>query len=52
MIEFIKNSQDEEVAEKYKLRSGVGLAAPQIGINKQLIVIHFTTMTNYSATIS
>ena len=42
MMEFIKNSQDDEVAEKYKLRSGVGLAAPQIGINKKLIVIHFT----------
>src|SRR5690625_2408257 len=41
MMDFIKNSQDEEIAEKYQLRSGVGLAAPQIGINKQLIVIHF-----------
>lgn len=42
MLEFLKNSQNEEIAEKYKLRTGVGLAAPQIGINKQLIVIHFT----------
>ena len=42
MMEFLKNSQDEKIAEKYKLRSGVGLAAPQIGINKQLIAIHFT----------
>src|SRR5690625_4497817 len=42
MLEFLKNSQDEEIAEKYNLRTGVGLAAPQIGINKQLIVIHFT----------
>src|SRR5690625_222582 len=42
MMTFIKNSQDEETAEKYNLRSGVGLAAPQLGINKQLIVIHFT----------
>jgi len=42
MLTFIKNSQDEKIAEKYKLRSGVGLAAPQIGINKKLIVIHFT----------
>jgi len=41
MLEFIKNSQDEEIAEKYELRSGVGLAAPQIGINKQMIVVHF-----------
>lgn len=42
MMEFIKNSQNDEIAQKYQLRSGVGLAAPQIGINKQLIVIHFT----------
>lgn len=42
MMTFIKNSQDEKIAEKYKLRSGVGLAAPQLGINKKLIVIHFT----------
>ena len=42
MMEFLKNSQNDEIAEKYKLRSGVGLAAPQIGVNKQLIVIHFT----------
>src|SRR5699024_11780257 len=41
MLEFLINSQDEEVAEKYKLRPGVGIAAPQIGINKQFTVIHF-----------
>lgn len=41
MLEFIKNSQDEEIAEKYNLRAGVGIAAPQIGINKQLTVVHF-----------
>lgn len=41
MMDFIKNSQDEEIANQYKLRSGVGLAAPQLGINKQLVVIHF-----------
>lgn len=41
MTTFLKNSQDEEIAEKYNLRSGVGLAAPQLGINKRLIVIYF-----------
>ncbi|GAB3068277.1 peptide deformylase [Virgibacillus ainsalahensis] len=41
MIMFLKNSQDEEIAQKYKLRAGVGLAAPQLGINKRLIAIHF-----------
>lgn len=41
MLEFLKNSQDEEIAEKYNLRAGVGVAAPQIGINEQLLVVHF-----------
>lgn len=41
MSEFLRNSQDEEIAEKYELRAGVGLAAPQLGINKRLIAIHF-----------
>lgn len=34
MIEYLINSQDDELAKKYNLRPGVGLAAPQIGINK------------------
>lgn len=31
MMEYLSNSQDDELAEKYDLRSGIGLAAPQIG---------------------
>lgn len=30
MMEFLENSQNPELAEKYKLRAGVGLAAPQV----------------------
>lgn len=41
MLQFLKNSQDEEIAKKYNLRAGVGLAAPQLGIEKQLIALHF-----------
>lgn len=41
MITFLKNSQDEAIAEKYNLRPGVGLAAPQLGINKRLAAVHF-----------
>ncbi len=40
MIQFLKNSQDEEIAKKYKLRAGVGLAAPQLGIEKRLFAVH------------
>ncbi|HLS20187.1 MAG TPA: peptide deformylase [Bacillota bacterium] len=42
MLTFLKNSQDEQIAEKYNLRSGVGLAAPQININKRLIAVYYT----------
>ncbi|GAA0613490.1 peptide deformylase [Virgibacillus siamensis] len=41
MLEFLKNSQDDELAEKYNLRPGVGLAAPQLGVNKRMIAVHF-----------
>ena len=40
MIEYLKISQDEEKAKKYNIRSGVGLAAPQIGINKRGFAIY------------
>ena len=40
MIEFLKNSQDPELAEKYNLRGGVGLAAPQLEIKKRIIAVH------------
>jgi peptide deformylase len=42
MLQFVKNSQDPELSEKYELRPGVGLAAPQIGISKQMIAVHVT----------
>lgn len=41
MKAFLLNSQDEEIAEQYNLRAGVGLAAPQLNVNKQIIVVHF-----------
>ncbi|WP_169056440.1 peptide deformylase [Bacillus pumilus] len=40
MIEFLKNSQDADLAEKYGLRPGVGLAAPQINVSKRMIAVH------------
>ncbi|MFT4415183.1 peptide deformylase [Fredinandcohnia humi] len=42
MIDYVKNSQNPEIAEKYGLRPGVGLAAPQINIAKRMIAIHVT----------
>ena len=40
MLQFLINSQDPETALKYELRSGIGIAAPQIGISKRMIAVH------------
>lgn len=42
MRQFLINSQDEEIAEKYDLRAGVGLAAPQINLNKRMLAVYLT----------
>lgn len=42
MMEYIENSQDDEMVEKYGLRSSVGLAAPQI--NKSLKMFCMKTL--------
>jgi peptide deformylase len=39
MMEYLVISQDEEQNEKYKLRPGVGLAAPQVGESKRMAAI-------------
>ena len=42
MVEYLKLSQDDEYAEKHHIRSGVGLAAPQIGIKKRMFAIYYS----------
>ncbi len=39
IIEFLRNSQIEELAEQYDLRPGMGLAAIQLGIPKRYFVV-------------
>lgn len=46
MLEFIKNSQDNVLAEKYELRPAVGIAAPQLNINKRMFAIHVHDFDN------
>ena len=49
MLNYLKNSQDEEntlLDEEYRnkhkeVREGIGLAAPQIGLLKRMLVVHF-----------
>ncbi|MEG0453118.1 MAG: peptide deformylase [Coprobacillus sp.] len=40
MYEYLVNSQDEKLAEKYDLRPGVGMAAIQVGVLKRMCAIH------------
>jgi peptide deformylase len=42
LIEYVKMSQNPELAEKYGLRPGIGLAAPQINVSKRMIAVHVT----------
>lgn len=39
MLEHLHLSQIDEEAQKYDLRPGMGLAAPQVGVNKNFFVI-------------
>ena len=41
MVEYLKASQDDEFAEEHSIRPGVGLAAPQIGINKRFFAVYY-----------
>ncbi len=42
MHDYLVASQDEKLREKYHMREGVGLAAPQIGRNIRALVVYFT----------
>ncbi|MGM9881871.1 MAG: peptide deformylase [Bacilli bacterium] len=39
MLKHLRYSQIEKLAKKYQLRPGMGLAAPQLGINKRFFVV-------------
>ncbi|MBA4537902.1 peptide deformylase [Bacillus aquiflavi] len=40
LVQYLLHSQDAKIAEKYGLRPGVGLAAPQINVSKRMIAVH------------
>ena len=48
MLTFVKNSQDPEISETYELRPGVGIAAPQLGISKRMMAVHFEDLVGNS----
>lgn len=41
MHDYLVASQDPEISKKYKIREGVGLAAPQIGKNIRALVVYY-----------
>ena len=43
MITYVRDSQDDEIAEREGLRPAVGIAAIQLGIPKQLIAVSVPT---------
>lgn len=47
MLNYLKKSQDEKYAEKHNIRSGVGLAAPQIGLKLKMFVVYYQNEDNH-----
>ena len=42
MLQYLINSQNEETAEKYGLRGGIGLAANQVNSLDRMFALHLT----------
>lgn len=42
MYEYVVVSAIDELVEKYGIRPGVGIAAPQVGVNKRMFAVNFT----------
>ncbi len=40
MLQYVINSQDDEIAERYGLRPAVGIAAPQVNHSKRMFAVH------------
>ena len=41
MSEYLRLSQDDEYAKKHNIKSGVGLAAIQVGVLKRMFVVYY-----------
>ena len=39
MLEYVRNSHDEEFCKEYNVRASVGIAAPQIGLSRKMLAI-------------
>lgn len=52
LLEYVIMSQDDEMCEKYDLKPGIGLAAPQINVSKRMIAVHIPDEENPKNTVS
>lgn len=43
MMQYVRDSQDDQLAKKYNLQPAVGIAAPQIGVLKKMTAIRILT---------
>lgn len=46
MHDYLVDSQNDEIAKKHNLRAGVGLAAPQIGVNIRALCVYIDESTD------
>ena len=46
MLEYVRNSHDEEFCKEYNVRASVGIAAPQIGLSKKMLAISIADEEN------
>ena len=52
MVEYLRNSQIDDIAAKYSLRPGMGMSAVQIGVLKRYItIVHETEEGNFNTYI-
>ncbi len=41
LLEYVINSQIDEICERYGLRPGIGLAAPQVNVSKRIFALAY-----------
>lgn len=44
LLEYVINSTNDEIREKYNLRPAVGIAAPQVNVSIRMFAVHFTDL--------
>ncbi|WP_203246084.1 peptide deformylase [Sporosarcina beigongshangi] len=42
LLNYVINSQNDDICEQYGLRPGIGLAAPQVDASKRIFALHIT----------